>query len=88
MTLASKYKERCQLEADTNGTGLQTTLRCRAQLGQLREQDDSIVHALGQVRLAIPSPALCAVRMSTRVIMAWHCVAGCLQHQQPLNDFQ
>jgi hypothetical protein len=37
------------VEAASHGNALQTTLRCRAQLGKLREQDEAIVHALGQV---------------------------------------
>lgn len=51
MVLGESYKEsNGSQEAAVNRTVL---LQCRHQLGQLRENDDTIVHALNQVLLLL-----------------------------------
>lgn len=52
MVLGKSYKDRCNLERSQEVTSKSAELRCRHQLGQLREQDEEIVHALNVVRCA------------------------------------
>lgn len=49
MVLGKSYKDRCTLERSQEAVSKSAELRCRHQLGQLREQDEDIVHALNVV---------------------------------------
>lgn len=55
MVLGKSYKDRCNLERSQDVVSKSAELRCRHQLGQLREQDEEIVHALNVVRFVLLS---------------------------------
>jgi hypothetical protein len=57
--LTARYKHTRDQQA-TSGADSRAVLRCRLQLGQLRSQDESVLHAISQVG---PKPWLSQVDM-------------------------